>query len=152
MSERVDGLPTWLLSRANARAQGMLVSAFADAGFRGYAYRLMAALAEQGALSQAELGRETGSDRKDVAVAVGELESRALVGREPDPTDARRKVVSLTAAGAVELDRLDGVVSEVQERVLAPLSADERAVLVGLLRRLDPGPPELSEPQRAMTR
>lgn len=136
-AERVAGLPTWLLSRAHARAQAILSAAFAEAGFRGYEYRLMAALADHGLLDQAELGRRTGIDRKDVAVAVAGLEARGLLDRAPDPSDARRKIVSLTAAGAAELERLDGVVSEVQERVLAPLSADERAVLVGLLRRLD---------------
>ena len=98
--ERVADRATWLLSRANARAQAILAAGFADAGFRGYAYRLMAALAEGGPLSQAELGRRTGIDRKDVAVALAELELRGFVAREPDRSDARRKVVSLTPAGA----------------------------------------------------
>ena len=68
--DRVAGLPTWLLSRANARSQEILGTAFAEEGVRGYHYRLLAALAQYGALSQAEMGRCTGSDRKDVAVAV----------------------------------------------------------------------------------
>jgi MarR family transcriptional regulator, lower aerobic nicotinate degradation pathway regulator len=138
--ERVAGLPTWLLSRANGRAQEILAGAFAAAGMRGYEYRLAAALAQYGPLSQADLGRHTGIDRKDVAIAVAALESRGLVVRDPDATDARRKVVSLAEAGARELSRLDTVLADVQEQVLAPLTRDERSTLVALLTKLTHAP------------
>ena len=134
--DRVARQPTWLLSRANARAQTILTAAFAGAGVRGYHYRLLAALAQYGALSQAELGRRTGIDRKDIAIAVAELDADGLVERHPDPEDARRKVVTVTTDGAARLRRLDGVLAEVQADVLAPLTAPERATLVALLVKL----------------
>ncbi len=134
--DRVAAQPTWLLNRASARAQGIVASAFAGAGVKGYEYRLAAALAQYGALSQADLGRKTGIDRKDVAIAVAALESRGLVARESDAADARRKVVSITDNGTSELNRLDVVLAEAQEAVLAPLTGDERAILVRLLGKL----------------
>ena len=64
--------PTWLISRAYARANGLLQEGFAQGGggLRGYHYRLLAALDEWGPASQASLGRGTGIDRSDVTAAL----------------------------------------------------------------------------------
>lgn len=133
---RIDQVPTWLLSRANARAQAIRVEAFAAAGSTGYLSRLLASLADDGAASQAELSRRTGIDPSDVVAAVGELEARRLVTRERDPRDARRNVVTLTRAGRAELARLDVVVADVQERFLAPLTETDRRHLLRILAKL----------------
>jgi DNA-binding MarR family transcriptional regulator len=134
--DRVAHLPTWLLSRANARAQAILAAEFAAAGIRGYHYRLLAALAQYGSLSQADLGRRTGIDRKDVAIAVAELEADGLVVRTPDPDDARRKVVDLSRRGDSRLRRLDAVLQSVQTEVLAPLDHEEQQIVIRLLAKL----------------
>jgi len=44
--------------------------------------------------------------------------------------------VTLTSAGAEHLEVLDRLVGEVQDELLAPLSAPERAELVRLLRNV----------------
>ncbi len=137
--QRVAGQPTWLLSRAHARSQAILGAAFAAAGVRGYHYRLMAALEQHGRLSQADLGRKTGIDRKDVALAVAELADRRLLVRAPDAADRRRNVVTLTESGRRELEALDEILAGVQDEVLAPLSAAERRTLLTLLSRLATG-------------
>ena len=134
--ERVAGRPTWLLSRANARAQALLGAGFAAEGFRGYQYRLLAALDQHGAGSQADLGRQTGIDRSDVVAALNELAEGGFVRRDPDPADGRRNVVSITRKGRGALGRLDTMLDRVQDAVLAPLAPDERAVLLRLLARL----------------
>lgn len=135
---RVSGQPTWLLSRANARAQGILHEAFAAAGTRPYHYRLLAALEQDGPQSQAQLGRRTAIDRSDVAGALNELADRRVVRREPDPGDARRNIVSLTDAGRAELARLDTVLAAVQADVTSALTRRERDELVRLLAKLGP--------------
>lgn len=134
---RVSGQPTWLLSRAHARAQGILYEAFTGAGARPYHYRLMAALEQDGPQSQAELGRRTAIDRSDVVGALNELSERGLVRRDPDPADARRNVVTLTDAGSAELVRLDTVLARVQDEVTSPLTQRERDELVRLLAKLN---------------
>ena len=133
---RVAARPTWLLSRANARAQGLLAEAFGAEGVRGYHFRLLAALDQYGPSSQADLGRHTGIDRSDVVAALNELVERGLAERQPDLSDRRRNVISLTRRGADTLERLDAVLDDVQEAVLAPLTSGERATLVRLLARL----------------
>lgn len=135
---RIDQVPTWLLARANTRAQAIRAEAFAAAGSTGYLSRLLASLADEGIASQAELSRRTTIDPSDVVAAVNDLESRRLVTRKRDPRDARRNVVTLTAAGRAELVRLDAVVRDIQERFLAPLSETERRHLQRILTKLAP--------------
>lgn len=133
---RIDRTHTWMLSRANARAQSIRVEAFAEAGTTGYLARLLASLADEGVASQAELSRRTGIDPSDVVAAVNDLEARRFVRRERDPGDARRNLVTLTRSGRTELARLDALVAAVQERFLAPLNESERRQLTRILTKL----------------
>ena len=133
---RIAGKPTWLISEVSRLSHQLLTGKLATAGSRGYHARLLAALDEFGPLSQASLGRHTGLDPSDVVAALNELTARGFVSRLRDPADARRNIVTLTAAGAEHLHVLDRLLGEVQEELLAPLSAPERAELVRLLERL----------------
>ena len=136
--ERLRAQPTWLLSQANVRAHRLLTDGLGAADARGYHYRVLAALADTGAVSQADLGRATGLDRSDIAAATEELEARRFVRRRPDPNDRRRNRVSITAAGRRRLDRLERILAGVHDELLAGLSERERATLVTLLGRLQP--------------
>jgi DNA-binding MarR family transcriptional regulator len=136
MPSRIREQPTWLISRAYAYSHRLLAEGFAAAGVRGYHYRLLAALEEFGPTSQAALGRRTGIDRSDVVAALNELADRGLIERAPDPDDRRRNVVTITPAGTEQLGTLDETLAGVQEKLLAPLPAADRARLVGLLKRL----------------
>jgi DNA-binding MarR family transcriptional regulator len=135
---RIGDRPTWLIGRAYVRSSGLLRDGFeaSGTGLRGYHYRLLAALDEWGPASQADLGRSTSIDRSDVVAALNELEGRGLVERAVDPANRRRNIVSITPAGVSELGVLDQVISDIQERLLAPLSAAEREQFLRLLRRL----------------
>ena len=134
--ERVASRPTWLLSRANLRAQELLSAAFAAEGLRGYHFRLLAALDQYGPSSQADLGRNTGIDRSDVVAALNELVDDGLARREPDAQDGRRNVVTISKRGRTTLDRADAALDGVQAAVLEPLSAAERRTFVRLLAKL----------------
>ena len=134
--ERVAGRPTWLLSQANIRAQGILADAFAAEGLRGYHFRLLAALDQYGPSSQADLGRYTGIDRSDVVAALNDLVADGVARRAPDPADARRNIVTLTARGRGTLVRLDAALDGVQSAVLEPLTRPEQKTLVRLLAKL----------------
>jgi DNA-binding MarR family transcriptional regulator len=133
---RIDRTATWLLSRANIRAQAIRLEAFAAAESSGYISRLLSSLADEGEASQAELSRRTGIDPSDVVATLNDLSARGYVARTRDAADRRRNVVSLTRAGRAELRRVDSVVAEIQERFLAPLTATERRQLVQMLTKL----------------
>jgi DNA-binding MarR family transcriptional regulator len=132
----VAGRPTWLLSGANARSQALLRDAFAAEGVRGYHFRLLAAVDQYGPASQADLGRHTGIDRSDVVAALDDLVARGFAQRQPDPVDRRRNVITITKRGTGALERLDFVLDEVQDAVLAPLTPNERTTLTRLLAKL----------------
>lgn len=136
--DRIKDRPTWLISRVYARSSALLAEGFEahGDGLRGHHYRLLAALEQWGATSQADLGRATGIDRSDVTAALAELESRGLVHREIDPHHRRRNVVTLTPAGGDVLLGLDAVLDGIQAAVLAPLSPAQRRQLLDLLARV----------------
>ncbi len=135
---RIRDRPTWLISRTYGRSHGLLNEGFAasGAGLRSYHYRLLAALEEWGPVGQADLGRSTSVDRSDVVTLLGDLERLGLIERTVNPSNRRRNIVSITPAGSRQLRALDHVVNGIQERVLAPLSQNERRQLTKLLRKL----------------
>jgi MarR family transcriptional regulator, lower aerobic nicotinate degradation pathway regulator len=133
---RLTGKPTWLISQISTHAHRLLTERLATAGARGYHYRLLAALQEFGPASQMSLGRRTCMDRSDVAAALNDLASAGHVQRTPDPADHRRNVITITPAGTAHLKRLDGLLADVQDELLAPLSPGERGQLTRLLGRV----------------
>ena len=135
---RIAQRPTWLDSRVFVRSSRLLSAAFEaqGGGLRGYHYRLLAAIDEHGAASQADLGRSVSLDRSDVTAVLTELETRHLVERVVDPAHKRRKIVSLTPAGREQLLALDAIVDQTQEDFLAPLTRAQRRQFTDLLGRL----------------
>ncbi|HEX2036154.1 MAG TPA: MarR family transcriptional regulator [Chloroflexota bacterium] len=103
---------------------------------RRYHYALLAALEEFGPASQVALGRRSGIDRSDVVATINELCARGFVERTPDPADRRRNVITITPAGRQQLRRLEAILDEAQDALLAPLSAAEREELRRLLTRV----------------
>jgi DNA-binding MarR family transcriptional regulator len=71
-----------------------------------------------------------------MVATVNELAGHDLVERAPDPTDRRRNVITITSKGRRQLRKLDRLLAEAQGELLAPLSAEERTQLVGLLTRV----------------
>ncbi|ASO21225.1 DNA-binding MarR family transcriptional regulator [Actinoalloteichus hoggarensis] len=133
---RWERLPSWLLNRAAGHAHRLVTDGFSSVDGRGYHYRLLATLADRGPASQAELGRRSGIHLSDMVATINELVDRDQVERAADPSDRRRNIVSLTAAGRRQLRRLEKRLAETQDHLLAPLSAEERRRLTELLSRL----------------
>ncbi len=133
---RLMTTPARPISQLSTHGDRLLTERLATAGARGYHYRVLAALEEFGPASQASLGRRTAMDRSDVVAAVNDLARLELVRRTPDAADRRRNVITITPAGLAHLQRLDGLLAEVQDELLAPLSPAERDQLTRLLGRL----------------
>jgi DNA-binding MarR family transcriptional regulator len=133
---RWESLPSWLLTQTANHAGRLVADGFSSVGARGYHYRLLATLEEFGPASQAALGRRSGIHLSDMVAAINDLADRKLVERAPDPSDGRRNIISLTAAGKRQLRRLEKRLAESQDELLAPLSPEERQRLTELLSRL----------------
>ncbi|WP_433348268.1 MarR family winged helix-turn-helix transcriptional regulator [Micromonospora sp. CA-111912] len=133
---RLRNLPTRLLSLAAIHSDRRVNEELARADARKWHYAVLAALDEAGPASQAELSSHTGIYRSDLVAVLNELADRGLVERAPDPADRRRNVVTLTAPGRRQLRRLDGLLADVEDEVLAPLTPPEREQLTRLLAAL----------------
>ncbi|MGN9836677.1 MarR family winged helix-turn-helix transcriptional regulator [Nonomuraea sp. H19] len=133
---RLRGLPSRMLSLVAMHADRLVSEGLAGADARKWHYAALVALRDSGPASQAELSRRTGIYRSDLVAVINELAERGLVERAPDPADRRRNVVTLTEPGRRHLRRLDKLISELQDDLLAPLAQPEREQLVELLARL----------------
>jgi DNA-binding MarR family transcriptional regulator len=80
-------------------------------------FAVLSSLAEQGAASQAAIGRRLWIDRSDLHAILADLERDGLVARVRDEQDRRRNVVTLTPAGTAALKRLDKRVEAAQDVV-----------------------------------
>ncbi|RKN25603.1 MarR family transcriptional regulator [Micromonospora musae] len=108
----------------------------ARADARKWHYAVLATLDEFGAVSQAELSDRTRIYRSDLVAVINELAARDQVERAPDPADRRRNLITLTPQGRRQLHKLDKLLADVEDEVLAPLTAAEREQLARLLTAL----------------
>lgn len=84
-----------------------------------------------------------------VAVSLKSLEREGYVRRRADERDARRNRVSLTDKGRQAVELCGRAFRQVDERMLAGFSQQERELLTGFFRRMMRnlgGPPEFSPP------
>ncbi|OLT25094.1 MarR family transcriptional regulator [Actinomadura sp. CNU-125] len=125
-----------LLAQVSGQSDRLVSEGLARVDARKWHYAVLASLHEYGPGSQATLSRRTGIYRSDMVGVLNELSERGFVERAPDPGDRRRNVITITAQGRRHLRRLDGVMDDLHEELLAPLLPDERAQFVGLLTRL----------------
>ena len=95
-------------------------------------------LARAGATSPSSLSDSEGVTSAAIAEILRGMEARGLVTRAKDPSDGRRIVVTLTAAGTQSLaDRDVAVLRRLQDVLRDVLSADERAAIEQLVPILE---------------
>jgi DNA-binding MarR family transcriptional regulator len=128
----------WLLSQAN-HGYGCEVAAALEPlglGSRGYC---VLSTALNGEFTQTQLARLIGLDKTMMMVVVDELEALGLAERRPSATDRRARVVVVTRAGEKKLAEAQGVIAEVQERILGELPKGKRDAFMGALVSLVSG-------------
>jgi len=125
-----------LLSQLSARSDRLINEGLAQVDARKWHYAVLASLQECGPGSQAALSRRSGIYRSDMVGVLNELAERDLVERAPDPDDRRRNIITISAQGRGHLRRLDKVLDDLHDELLAPLSPAERDQFVQLLTRL----------------
>ncbi|MFJ3141308.1 MarR family winged helix-turn-helix transcriptional regulator [Streptomyces halstedii] len=133
---RIRALPSWLLGRAAARGHRLVGAALAEVGMRMTHHAVLAAVADMGSLSQAELGRSLGIDPKDMVAILDDLQNDGLVTRTPDTVDRRKNVIALSAGGKRLLLRTEELSRAANDELTAALTPEERTQLVRLLTRI----------------
>ncbi|MGZ6134893.1 MAG: MarR family winged helix-turn-helix transcriptional regulator [Myxococcaceae bacterium] len=125
-----------LLGQTRRRLWIAAARALAARGESVVAWSLVNRLAELGPLTQRELADASAQHPAGVSRQLSELERKGLTTRGTDPSDRRRRVVQLTAAGQRWFRHLRPVVDGATTPVLAVLRVSERRVLSRLLRRV----------------
>jgi DNA-binding MarR family transcriptional regulator len=109
-------------------------------------YSVLAALDDHPGQDQRGLAARLGIDTASVSQMVDRLEKPGLIHRRVSLTDRRARVLRLTPAGTRLRRRLRPALLAAQERILAPLSRDERASLIDLLARVVEGNESYARP------
>jgi DNA-binding MarR family transcriptional regulator len=90
----------------------------------------------QPGIDQNSLAARLGVERSHVSLLVEELGSRGLVERRVNDADRRARILRLTSKGEKIFDQLRNKNAVANERVLDPLTAQERELLFDMLIRV----------------
>lgn len=131
----LDAQVGYLLRLASQR-HAAIFQAHTLEGLTAMQFAALVRIGEQGKVSQNRLGRLAAMDVATIKGVVDRLRQKGLTHSAPDPEDKRRTVISLSPEGEAVLARMIDVGRRVTDETLAPLSQDERARFLGLLRRL----------------
>jgi DNA-binding MarR family transcriptional regulator len=104
-------------------------------GMRLKQYALLSVLRELESMSQQALGEQMHVDANNLVLLLNDSEASGWLERRRDPTDRRRHIVVLTDAGLEALAHAEEAIEDVEDQVLGPLSAEERATLRNLLQK-----------------
>ena len=99
-------------------------------------WRVMAVLGRYPGLSASKVAQRTAMDKVAVSRAVARLLERALIQREIHGDDRRRSVLALTDEGFRVYDEVAPMVIEYHQRMLEPLTEEERTMLDRLIDKL----------------
>ena len=99
-------------------------------------FAVMAKLHDVGPCSQNHLGRLVYLDAATIKGVVDRLGLRGFITTDSDPTDRRRRAVSLTESGSKIMKAAIKAASEISAKTLRPLTADEQRMLTKLLKKI----------------
>lgn len=109
---------------------------FAQAGVTADQFVVLAALADEDALTQQSLVERTSSDPNTIRAMLVLLERRQLVERRAHPTDRRARSVSLTPQGRSVFRKLWTGSEALRRRLVAPFPAAEAGELIASLKKI----------------
>jgi len=130
----LDDQVGFLLRRASQRHLSVFAELIPELTTTQFA--AIAKLAEEGPMSQNQLGRMTAMDAATIKGVVGRLVGRRLVATAASAEDRRRLIIALTPEGRSLFERVRARGFEATRRTLAPLPAADRQRFLALLRQL----------------
>jgi DNA-binding MarR family transcriptional regulator len=112
-------------------------------GISMWGYIVLTALVEQPVRTQAALAQAIHADKSRIIGVLDELQERGLIHRQPDETDRRVHLLSLTPAGDRLRRSVEAGIRQEEEEVLALLSPADREAFLRSLKALYQRRPEL---------
>jgi DNA-binding MarR family transcriptional regulator len=110
-------------------------------------WRIMSLLAIEPGIPASRICSVIGFDKGPVSRTLAVMKKRGLVAIRSAPEDGRSHAISLTTKGRATHDEVIVAALERERRLLSCLDAQEREVLIALLRRLHDNLGTVTEPE-----
>ena len=130
------GMPGHLVRRAHQVSTALFSDECAAFDLTSVQYAALVAIEANPDVDATRLSALIAFDRSTIGDVLERLEAKGWITRGPAVHDRRIKLLRLSVAGAKLLRQVGPAVRRVQERLLAPLSPPDRAIIVRLLAQL----------------
>ena len=134
--DELYGMPGHLVRRAHQVSTALFSDECAAFDLTSVQYAALAAIEANPDVDATRLSALIAFDRSTIGDVLERLEAKGWITRGPAAHDRRVKLLRLSVAGAKLLRQVGPAVRRVQERLLAPLSPPDRAIIVRLLAQL----------------
>ena len=144
MKRSLDKNPGFLFRRLQQVSISLFLSRLRQFGITPLQYTVLRIIEAQAEIEQISVASQALLDASTVRDIVTRLEAKKLVARRTGDEDRRTRLVSLTRIGRDLLAAAEPVVQRTRKELLAPLSKQDQANLLRLLRTLlaaHEGPP-----------
>ena len=128
--------PGHLIRRAQQLAVAIFMEETAGHDATPVQFAILNALMDDPGEDQITLSNRVAFDPATLGSVIGRIEVKGWVTRKADPGDKRRKLLWITPEGEQVALGMKRAVSKAQQRILAPLDAEERVQLSALLAKL----------------
>lgn len=128
--------PGYLIRRSQQIAVAIFFDEFRAWDVTPVQYAALVAIRDQPGMDQRTLVNTIAIDRSTVGSMLKVLEERRMISRATPKQNQRIKQLTILPAGEALLQETYGEIQRVQERILAPLDAEERAAFLRTLARI----------------
>ena len=140
----LEGIAGYHLRRAFGAMAADFSVAVEGTGLRQVLFAILSVVARNPGTNQGMVGKLLGIKRANMVSLINELVDRGLIDRIIDQQDRRAFSLTLTPAGTSLLDEGLARIRVHEERMLSDFSAEEKAVLIRLLKRIQARAPGLN--------
>jgi MarR family transcriptional regulator, lower aerobic nicotinate degradation pathway regulator len=142
----IQRAPSALARRLQQICAAAMAQCLAEEDLTPLQYAAFPFLREEPGLDQVGLALRIGIDRTNVGLLIDHLEARGFVERRFDSNDRRVRRLHLTPRGLTFHDRVRPIAIQVQQQILACLTAAEKETLIALLVRVIQANEKLAHP------
>jgi MarR family transcriptional regulator, lower aerobic nicotinate degradation pathway regulator len=134
--DAVYAKPGYLFRRMQQIAVSIFVEECRDFDLTPVQYAALVAIQTHPGIDATRLSAVIAFDRSTLGNVIERLEAKGHIERKPSLQDRRVKLLYLTKSGAVVLRDIIPSVDRAQARMLQPLKAPDRKILIALLSQL----------------
>lgn len=140
----LENMPGHCIRRLQQIAVAVFLQETESHGMTPVQYSALQGVMSNPGIDQRSLARTIGLDTSTIGSVIDRLEARGLVSRNASPTDKRVRMLNLTPNGKEAVEAVIPSMLQAQERMLDPLTKEERAEFMRMLRVLVVANNELS--------